>query len=429
MEVATARMPVIEGRSAFDPKLWILVAGRFVTSCGHSISFPFFAIYVHLTLGVPMTIVGAIIFASGLVGAFSKMLGGMLADRVGRKRVMVVALALRSVAICALGLLALRPDPAWPAIAILFICSTANGFAFDSACHAMVADLADPRRRIYGYSLMRIGGNLGWGIGAIFGGLLGAFGFAAMFFTTAGVTALACGFLVVLARESLRAAPREGKGPPVPVLDCFRVPGFLGLCAGALLISVVMAQLIAPLSVYAKSDLGLTVRSTGMLFTINGLLIALLQFPAARLISRMRLSTALVGGSLLYAVGFALVGKAWGFWSAAACVVVVTAGELFVAPSVISLPANLAPADRRGRYLGVYGFFEMLGRCLGPLLGGVMLDAFAGRAWIHWAAVAGIALAAAACFGTLRRRVRADADRDITLRPTSSPPVPEGAKP
>ncbi len=412
MEVATTRsLPVVEARPRFDGRLWVLVVGRFITSAGHSISFPFFAIFVHLTLGVPMTIVGAIIFTGGLVGAFAKFVGGTLSDRIGRKTVMAAALLGRALATGALGWIALAPHPAWQAIAALYIAGTMTAFLFDSACQAMVADLNDPRTRIFGYSLMRVGGNLGWATGAIVGGLIGAFGYAAMFFTTSIVTGAAFALLAIFITETLkRPGPRED-GPPVPMLDCFRVPGFTVLCLGALLISAVMSQLIAPLSVFAKGHLGLPTRDTALLFTINGIIIVLFQFPVARVISRMRLTTALVGGCLLYALGFVLVGWSLGFWSVALCVLVVSTGELFVAPSTISLSANLAPPNRRGRYLGVYGFFEILGRCSGPLLGGAMLDAFATRPGVPWAVVGAIALGAALCYGTLRRRMAVDADR------------------
>lgn len=358
-----------------------------------------------------MTIVGATIFLSGLIGAFGKFLGGMISDRVGRKRVMVFALAGRALATGAFGLLALQPAPAFPAVAALFICGTFCGFLFDPACQAMVADLADPRIRIVGYSLMRIGGNLGWAIGAMVGGLIGTVSFAAMFFTTSGVTLAAALMILVTMRESLREPPAGTPRATEPVLRCLKTPGFLALGIATLLIGIVLSQLIAPLSVFATERQGLTPRQAGYFFTLNGLVIVLFQFPVAKLIGRLRLTTALIGGSLLYAIGYGCAGWSSGFWTLAACVFVVSCGELFVAPSTLSLAANLAPPEHRGRYIGVFGFFEMLGRCTGPLVGGVALDVFATRPWMHWAIVAAVGCAAAVGFALVRRRVPRENDR------------------
>lgn len=131
----------------------------------------------------------------------------------------------------------------------------------------------------------------------------------------------------------------------------------------------------------------------------------------AKLISGMRLTSALVSGSILYAIGYGAAGLAGGFWSLALCVLVVCGGELLVAPSTISLAANIAPAAQRGGYLGVFGFSEMLGRCVGPLLGGFTLDLFSSRPWMHWAIIGFVGLMAAMCFAAVRPRVAPETDR------------------
>lgn len=397
------------GETRLDRRLWVLFFGRLITSTGHSISFPFFAIYSHTVLGISLPWIGAAIFTSGLMGAFGKFLGGMLADRLGRKPVMLLALAGRACATAAFGALALQASPPWFAMAALFIAGNWFGFFYDPAVQAMVADVADERMRVAGYSLLRVGGNLGWAIGAIAGGVIGASSYAAMFFTTAGVLLAAFGLVATLIAESLRRVRRDV--PRAPVLDCFRTPGFGLFLVATLLTCVMMSQLIAPLSVYATGSLGLSARQAGFLFALNGFVIVLFQFPIARRIQRVRLTSALVAGAFTYAAGYAAVGGARGFWSLAACVFVVSCGELLVAPSQISLAANVAPPDRRGRYLGVYGFAEMLGRSLGPLLGTVALERFASRPWMHWTIIGAVGCAAGLGFLFVRSRISPRADR------------------
>lgn len=355
-----------------------------------------------------MTLVGAVIFAGSLAGAFGKFLSGALSDRLGRKRVMTLALLGSAIATAAFGTLALHPRPAWAAVAALFVAGTWCRFMFDPACQAMVADISDPSSRIYGYSLLRVGANLGWAVGAILGGLIGAVGFAAMFLTTSVLTLLAMVLLLIAVGES-RVRSDEPRGGWV--WEALQAPGFLALCAAGLLIHIVMTQLVAPLSVFGTKHLHLTPPEAGLMFTLNGLVIVFFQYPMARLISRMRLTTALVCGSLVYAVGYGAVGLAGGFWGVALCVLVISCGELLVAPSALSLAANIAPAAQRGGYLGVFGFFEMFGRCMGPLLGGLALDLFSERPWMHWGLIGCVGLAAAMGFVGVRLRLAAGVDR------------------
>jgi len=399
----------------YDRRLWVLFLGRVITSTGYSIAFPFFGIYFHTSLGVSMSTVGAIIAFSTLMGAFGKLLGGELADKIGRKRVMIAALFGRSLATAALALLAAQAEPQWLPMSALFIVGTWFGFFFDPAAEAMVADLSDPSQRVQGYSLLRVGGNLGWAVGGGVGGLIGIHSYASLFFGTAVVTMVALATLLLLVVETRpERVGRQGGSWLPPLLG----PGsplsqraFLHFALATLAIHIVMSQLSMSLSVYGKTALALPESMLGLLFTINGMIIVMLQIPAASWIGRRRLTTSVAIGCLLYAAGYGSASLAVDFWTLAGCVVVFSFGELLVAPSVVSLAANLAPAELRGRFLGAFGLFSMLGRCLGPLLGGVNLDFFRSAPWIHWLVISGLAGGSMLLFLGLRGRVGVQADR------------------
>jgi MFS family permease len=397
-----------------DRRLWILFLGRLVTSTGYSISFPFFGIYFHTGLDVPMTTIGFVIFLSGLTGAAAKFFGGELADRLGRKTVMIAALVGRAAATAGIAWLAAQAEPAWLPMATLFVVGTWFGFFFDPAAEAMVADVADPARRVEGYSLLRVGGNLGWALGGGLGGLIGSCSYPGLFLSTSLVSVVALALLAILVTETRssaagRASPGMPRlvGPDSPLSH----PGFLHFGIACMVIHMVMSQLAMPLSVYAKTAVGLPENLVGLFFTINGLIIVSLQMPTSKWIHGKRLTTALVAGCLLYAAGYGSAAMAVDFWTLAGSVAVFTVGELLVAPSVVSMAANFAPPELRGRFLGAFGLFSMLGRCLGPLLGGLNLDLFGRAPWAHWLVISGLAGAAAAAFFTLRGRVAPSLDR------------------
>jgi predicted MFS family arabinose efflux permease len=204
----------------------MLALVRFIMWTGYAVSIPFFAIYCHVVLGISMTLVGGILFVSGLIGAFGRLFGGTLSDRLGRKVIMATALAVRALTIAGFSYLVLQPAPSWPMLVILFIVSNFFFLTFEPAFNAMIADLADRRMRVMGYSMMRISAKLGWAFGALIGGITAAFSFAAMFFATACLTLIALLVLVLFVSESHRGTSTEVKAG-VPSFECLRAPGFL----------------------------------------------------------------------------------------------------------------------------------------------------------------------------------------------------------
>ena len=143
----------------------------------------------------------------------------------------------------------------------------------------------------------------------------------------------------------------------------------------------------------------------GYLYAINGLLVVFLQFPIARLISRFRMCTVIAVGSLLYAVGYGLVGLAPDFLFLSLCITIVTMGEMTVSPSSMNLVANMSPDNERGRYMGFYGLFSSYGFALGPFVGGVLMDLLIGSSVLLWFSIAMFGLIAMVGYLLLGRRM------------------------
>jgi MFS family permease len=84
--------------------------------------------------------------------------------------------------------------------------------------------------------------------------------------------------------------------------------------------------------------------------------------------------------------------------------VVLTIGEMIMVPTSTALTANLAPAEMRGRYMGLFGLTWSIAFGVGPVLGGYLNDAVAPAAIWHGGLAMG--LAAALGFALLSRRLR-----------------------
>jgi MFS family permease len=98
--------------------------------------------------------------------------------------------------------------------------------------------------------------------------------------------------------------------------------------------------------------------------------------------------------SLLLGVGFGM--NAWAGSSPAyiAAIVLFTFGEILFAPASMSFVADLAPAQLRGRYQGVFAVAFTTAFAAAPALGGYIMTAAGARGlWIACLATGGVVAA------------------------------------
>jgi MFS family permease len=75
--------------------------------------------------------------------------------------------------------------------------------------------------------------------------------------------------------------------------------------------------------------------------------------------------------------------------------VIITVGEMLVSPVSQAIVSRLAPEDKRGRYMAVYGFSWLIPIAIGPLLAGIVMDNYNPDLVWYLAGAAGVASAAA----------------------------------
>ena len=115
-----------------------------------------------------------------------------------------------------------------------------------------------------------------------------------------------------------------------------------------------------------------------VLWTINGLLIVAVQ-PFIQPIVRMwehKLKHQLVLGLVLMSASFGIVAIAGDFKMFVAAMVVLTLGEVFFTPVIPMVANQLAPKGRQGFYQGIVNSATTIGRMIGPLVGGFMVDLY-----------------------------------------------------
>lgn len=390
---ALGRPSALLGR--FEGRVWALVVIQLITSAGFSISLPFLSLYLHGERGLSMTLVGTIMMVTAFVAAAARLLGGELADRLGRRPVLLLALGARVLLFLGMWGAMATQGPVW-VITLVYLGVRLVGGLAHPAISTMVADLTPEGQRTEAYGLLRVGSNVGWAAGPALGGYLAtAFPYSTLFLLTALASTISFWLAFGFARESHHATEER---PGLSVLGTFRDRRFSPFVGLSLLVLLVGGQLVSTLSVFTVERLGYSEAQFGALLTLNGLLVVALQYPIARTVERVPRGLALALGSVLYGAGYLSLGWLSAFPALMGAIAVVTLGEMTIAPTQLAVVADLAPADRRGQYMGTFGLAEAFGWSAGPFLGGVLLDVFPGSPAAMWGAISSLAFAAAVGF-------------------------------
>lgn len=386
---------------SFPTQLWVLVVGGFISSLGGALVFPFLTLYLRQRLGIPLAQIGLVFTVNAAASLVAGMAGGFIADRFGRRTVMLVSLLSSSIVLLLMGLASTYGQLVALAVAIGL-----SGPLAQPARDAMIADLTLPTQRAEAYSVLRVAFNLGYAIGPAIGGFLASVSYLLSFGLAAAASFVV--FLLTLwkvretlptaAKETARTNPTRGFGPVL------RDTAFMLFCALMLLTSVAYSQVTTNLPVHMKESLGLGERYFGWVMTTNAAMVVALQVAITRATSRWPRLPSLALGAALYGVGVGAIGLMGAFPGLIACAVIYTLGEMLVSPMANALTADLSPPDMRGRYMGLLALTWGVAYGIGPALGGAMYDA--GLKTALWFAAGGLGMATALGFLALGRRVR-----------------------
>jgi len=385
------RAHVRESAGGLPRTFWILCAGMFVNRCG-SFVIPFLSVYLTRVRGYSIATAGLIAALYGAGAMLASIMGGYLADHIGRRATMLAALALGGLGIIALGFAHdLRVlAPAVFAVALV-------GEAYRPAMLAAVSDLVPAQDRVRAFGVLYWVINIGFSVGAFLGGALASVSFFLLFLGD-GLTSVLFALVIARAVPETRPAPvahPHGHRRPGLVRE-FLTPFLDGPFGVFILLSVlvllVFMQHVTAFPVDVSAH-GVSRAWLGAVLGINGLTIVLLQPFLAPVLQRRNRSRVLATGAVLVAVGFGLNAIARGPALYGLGVLIWTVGEIHLLPIANAVVADVAPPAMRGRYQGAYGLTFGLAGLVAPLLGTWVLQRFGAPAlWIGCLAL-GIAVA------------------------------------
>jgi MFS family permease len=386
--------------ASFAPRaFWFVWWGTLVNRLGGFVV-PLLTIYLVEVRHLSVAEAGGIVSVFGGGNIIASLIGGKLADRIGRRATMLVSLFGGSAAMFAL---AFARTPL--AIAVMVGICGLVGELYRPAVLAFVADVVPPARRVDAFGILYWAINLGFAVASVIGGLLANIDFTILFIAD-GITMLVYGVLVAVAVPETKPPKTETTTAAPPSRSWFRDRELVILIVISSFFMLLPMQAGATLSAHMSAQ-GFTPAAYGLVMAVNGLAIILLQPSMIGWIQRFDAQRVIVAAALLYGVGIAMHGLGTHVAIHMAAVVVWTFGEIIDAPTRSAVVSNLAPPDARGRYQGALVMTFGIAQLFGPKVGTWV--------WQHeganvlWSAclVLGIAVAIAFAITAPGRRGRA----------------------
>lgn len=368
----------------FPGAFWYLWAGTLVNRLG-SFGYTFLPFYLAQNRQMPVHHIGFILGLYGAGSFCSGPIGGMLADRFGRRFTMLLSFVLSGSLLFQLAFAVASWHIALSALAL--------GFCTDlyrPAVQAVIADLvpSSERTRAYGYLYWAI--NLGLAGAALLGGGLASQSFKLLFIANA-LTTLMFGLIVLSRVPESRPQRSTDERPPLGLLLPFRDRTFMGFVVTQLLVTLVFAQVSSTLPIDMKAH-GLSPSTYGILLSINGIMICVLQPLAIRWVQRPRRGVVLAVGAVLTGAGMGVNGFVSTPVPYAFGIALWTLGELAFSPVAPTVVADLAPAALRASYQGTFQMSWGAAWFLAPMLGSLVLGRFGSfTLWCSCMAVGGVA--------------------------------------
>jgi len=358
-------------RLEYPDQFWLMAFGMLISTLGSSMIWPFLMIYVSETLSVSLAVVTSLMTVNSMTNLLFSFISGPLIDRLGRKWVMVISLAGNGACYILMSM-----ADSLPAFVILMALRGAFMPLYQIGSDAMMADMLVPQKRSDGYSILRMSNNLGIALGPAIGGFITSTSYSLAFYLAATGLILYSVLLAIRAKETL---PQQKDIEKIKERfggygHIFRDKPFINFNLTFTLTTITASMIWVLLAVYAKQNFGVPESMYGFIPATNAIMVVSLQLFVTKHTKKHRPIQMIAIGAFFYGLAAMIIGFGTGFGTFWLAMVVMTTGELIMVPTATTLSANLAPQDKRGRYMSIHGMTWGLASGIGPVTGGILSD-------------------------------------------------------
>ncbi len=359
-------------------EIYVIFASRIVNAMGCFVM-PLMTIIMTDKIGLSKEATGFYLSLNSLVFPLASMLGGKLADTIGRKYLIIIFDTLAALLYLSCGFMT-------PSMTLIYVilaasaCMSVAGPAHDS----LIADLTTPENRSGAYALSYLGWNMGYAIGPMLGGFLYRTYLPLVFIGDAFTAMLSISLIFFFIKETIgktkddisdesRRLERREEGSIISVL--LRRPILIYFSIIALGYNFVYSQWTYLIPIHSMQNFGdLGAMYFGWMASMNGLVVILFTPILTKVTEKTKGMRKMVYGILLYAIGFGMLGVLNSLPYFFVSVFIFTLGEILLSISVTPFIVNHTPVSHRGRMSAVLPTIMGTGYAIGPMVMGKILN-------------------------------------------------------
>ncbi len=352
-------------------EIYVIFVARIINALGCFVM-PLLTIILSQNVGLSKQMTGFYISLAGLLYLPAVMLGGKLADTIGRKKVIMFFDGLAA----AFYILAGCMEPSMAMIYVLMLAS-ASMVTAKPAHDALIADLTTPETRNGAYALSYLGWNIGFAVGPAVGGMLYKNHLPLVFFGDALTALLALGLIAFYIPETIlrthvditdasRRLERREEGSIFAVLLKRPILIYFGIIMLGYNFAYSQWSFMLPMQTmqnFAQEG----AKYYGFIAGFNGLTVMLFTPIVTKITEGVKSMRRMVYGGLFLALGFGMLGVTHSLAFVFLWAFTFTLGEIILAISVTPFIVNHTPVSHRGRMSSVVPMIFGLGETLGPV--------------------------------------------------------------
>jgi predicted MFS family arabinose efflux permease len=388
----TAFLRYINNFRGFTREIWILAVITFINRAGTMV-LPFLSKYLKEDLGFSYGQVGWIMVCFGLGSMFGSYLGGKLADSIGFYKVMVFSLFTS-------GLLffGLQYVTSFASLCIAMFSIMTIADMFRPAMFVSLGAYAKPENRTRALTLVRLAVNLGFAAGPALGGLIIMnIGYAGLFWVDGASCIIAIAIFWLLVKEKKKEALNSHGEFVIPKKSMYRDRTYLVFLFVSFVTAMIFFQLFSTLPLYHNEKYGLSEFQTGLLMTLNGFLIFLLEMPIVSYFERKKvhkLKIIFIGSICMALSFFSLLFNVW-VGILVINILFLTFGEMFAFPFANSFALSRAPRGQEGKYMALYTMSFSLAHIMSSKIGMEVITYYGYQ--MNWVVMGSFGVLAAIC--------------------------------
>jgi MFS family permease len=370
---------------SFSPNARFFLLSTIITGLSFSIYMLIFNLYI-VSQGYPRSFLGELQSMPNLISLLGSLPAGVLVDRIGRKRALLLANAGRTLA--SLGIV-VSPGPWWLRLSMITFGLSSALWMVSSAPFMMENSTEEERDPLFSanFGLQTLVGFFGTLVGgylpSVFGNVLGVDIESALAYgTTLGVTVALSAFALVpvfLIEERPRLATAQQPGEPRPAAQFLKPwrglsnPGLVArIFVPNIIISMGAAILIPYMNLFFKETYPISDKTLGTLFAVSSVITGMATLASPMLARRWGRIRALVMTQLASIPFLLLIGFSGVFWISGIAFWVRAALMNMGNPLYSAFAMQQVEEQERATVSGLMGMSWNIGWTVGPYLSGYM---------------------------------------------------------